>query len=228
MTLDIDFDSDITYENEFPTQNLQLCDHSQITVKSIRNTFLEWELNPKFPYLENSKFELSSVPENLNPFKNIRKCLHMPRDRFFKFRILHGDIFCNERMFKFKMVNSQSCNYCNTEVESIKHMLWDCPRAQGAWNYLRQLINQAYSDEYINYETIIVGSHSVIPLLETLILLTLKAIIVKDRSNLVSIESLQQKFKTQFFIERLAMKNKKESFKRRWSRLEPILFGNRN
>jgi len=148
----------------------------------------------------------------------------MPRDRFYKYRILQGDIFCKERMFKFKMVESSNCDFCLEEVETIKHMLWDCPRAQQGWRYLKRLCGQAYNDEYVNYDSIVLGSANFIPLVETLIMLTLKCITAKDRSNSIDNDHLTNKFKSQYIIEKAAMKNKKIAFEKRWGPLEQFLF----
>jgi len=224
ITMDIDYDSSVTYEHEFPSHQLSLISHSLVSVKSIRNTFLEWEVTPTHPYLDNNKFQLLNVNSDINPFITLRKCLHMPRDRFYKYRILQGDIFCKERMFKFKMVESSNCDFCLEEVETIKHMLWDCPRAQQGWRYLKRLCGQAYNDEYVNYDSIVLGSANFIPLVETLIMLTLKCITAKDRSNSIDNDHLTNKFKSQYIIEKAAMKNKKIAFEKRWGPLEQFLF----
>ena len=225
MELTLDFNSDLTYEFDYPTQNLQLCKHEQITVKSIRNTFLENQMVPPYPYTEYQKFQLTNV-NNLNPFTNIRKFIHRPRDKFFKYRILQGDIFCNERMFRFKMVNSKFCSYCGISqtVENIKHMIWDCPRSQEAWLYLKNVVLQSYSIDYISYETVILGAAKPIPLVESIIVLVLKLIMTKERSTQIQIEQIKNQIKAQYIIEKHAMKNNLDKFNSRWSNIQTILF----
>jgi len=224
----IDIDSDISYEQEFPSQNLTLIPHNSITVKSLRLTLGENVPVPFHPYENTSKFQLTN-PENLNPFLTIRKFIHTPRDRTFKYRILQGDIFCNQRMLKFKMTNTDLCLFCYpniTVVESIKHILWDCPRSKQVWETLNRLIVRSYNRDYISYESIIFGHSNPIPVVEALIVLMLKIILTKDRTSEITMEHILNKIKVQFFIEQQAMKNKQRIFNFRWERLEHQLFNN--
>ena len=220
------YESDLTYDNEFPTRDLQLCRHELITVKNLRYALNEMAIVPPHPYTDFQKFQLLNV-NNVNPFKIVRKFIHMPRDKFFKYRILQGDIFCNSRMFKFKMVNSPLCSYCSAtqEVETIKHLLWGCPRSQSVWEYLKLLVLQTNNVDYINYEAIIVGSERTIPIVESLIVLVLKMIMVKERNTSITHEQVKNKIKAQFIIEQNSMRNNKNIFDRRWSALEQTLFG---
>jgi hypothetical protein len=150
----------------------------------------------------------------------------MPRDRFFKYRILQGDVFCNERLFRFRLATSPNCEFCSNtlEVETIKHILWDCPRSQSVWNFLKLLVFPAYGVDYFNYETIILGSINHIPLVESLILLGLKLILVKNRTSIISNEEIIGRIKMQFIIEKIAMRKRERAFNKRWSKLETILF----
>ena len=69
----------------------------------------------------------------------------MPRDTFFKYRVFQDEIFCNQRLFRFRLANSPNCYFCSitTEVETIKHTLLDCPRSQMVWNFLKQIVSPA-------------------------------------------------------------------------------------
>ena len=217
--------SEITYDNEFPSINLKLVNHKYLTVKSIRKTLCESLPNSPHPYTYYNKFQLTNV-NNINPFILLRKNYHTPRDRFFKYRILQGDIFCNERLHRFRLVDSPLCTHCNNgqEIESIKHVLWDCNRAQNVWNYLNSILEQTYNTTYITYDSVVLGSISTIQVAESMILTALKLILVKDRSTEIAIETVKNRIKAQFIIEQNGMKNKRVKFQKKWSRLEPILF----
>jgi hypothetical protein len=219
-----DYSNDITYEEEFPTQNLQLIGHSHVTVKNLRATLIESVVNDPYPYTNAQKYELLNFPCN-NPFSMVRKHFHMPRDRFFKYRILQGDIFCNSRMYKFKIVESKNCNYCTNSqvVESVKHLIWDCPRSQALWSFLDSLISSTYNVNYLCYETVVLGSDNPIPLVENLILIALKLIMSKDRSKIIEIEQFRNKIKSFFMLEKSAYKNDNK-FQKRWCKLEGSLF----
>jgi len=223
MDLGLEINEEVTYENEFPIANKQFCMPSQVTVKSLRLVLAENEIIPSYPFMDYNKFQLENPGDNLAPFRVIRKYIKVPRDKFFKYRILMGDVFCKARMFKFRMVDSALCDFCthHNVVESIHHMLWECPRAQILWEYIKNLVTQSYGLDYISYKSILLGHEAIIPIVESLIITTLKLIMVKDRSSEVAIELLKNKIKTQLFIEKRSLKQ--QDFHKRWGLLEPIL-----
>ena len=44
--------------------------------------------------------------------------------REFQFKILNRIVFTNEKLFRFGMAESDKCVFCQTEVESIEHLLF--------------------------------------------------------------------------------------------------------
>ena len=42
----------------------------------------------------------------------------------FQFKILNSIVFTNEKLFRFDMAESYKCVFCQTEVESIEHLLF--------------------------------------------------------------------------------------------------------
>jgi len=220
VTMSNDVNGDITYEQEFPLQNLKLSNIKHLTVKTVRNSLTELEFIPTKPYLAFDKFELVTINHNINPFVNGRKYLHSTRDRFFKYRILQGDIFCNSRMFKFKMVNTKECPFCSYESETIKHLLWECPRSQEVWTFLNSISTLAYNRSYVTYESILIGDTNPISAIDTLIVQVLKLILTIDRSTSIDIQSvLVSKIKHHITIEKTVMKNKKDYFIKKWHKI---------
>ena len=60
--------------------------------------------------------------------------------------MLNGIVFTNEKLFRFDMVESDKCAFCQTEVESIEHLLFpakyplifgntSCPAARQQYYY---------------------------------------------------------------------------------------------
>jgi len=220
-----DINQDITFENEFPVTKLNMCNPKKVTVKIIRSTILESvKLAPK-AFLNNQKFELGLVP-NHNPFTLLRKAIHPPRDRFFKYRILQGDIFTKERLFRFKLAINPFCEYCqNNTIETVKHLLWDCPRSQFVWVSLNSIINRAYNYnyDYINYNCVLVGSANPIMLLERFILIGLKLVLKIDRADDISIETIISKIKLQFILEKHKMRSNPQVFHKTWEEITKII-----
>ena len=48
------------------------------------------------------------------------------------YRLVSRDFFTKEKMFKYKMCDNNLCNRCG-EVETYRHLLWDCIEAKKIW-----------------------------------------------------------------------------------------------
>jgi len=220
----IDVNPEINYEFEFPSCNGNLTPHSKLSVKKIREGLQEGVSIPPHPYLNYNKFQLENITD-INPFKLLRKVLHAPRDRFLKKEILQGDIFCNERMARFRMIDSPLCTFCgdNNRVETIKHLVWDCPRSRGPWEFLKGICIQAYNRNYINYNSVVLGSDRPIDVMEQIIVLVLKIILKKNREDRIENDTIKNVIKNQYIVERMAMQKQQHKFNRRWASLGRIL-----
>ena len=215
-----DLDSTVTYSERYLGKKWQMIRCSQISVRDIREVLLVQVPNPIRPYLNQEKFELiDNQSYNTNPFLLIRNAIQSPKDRFYKFRIIHGDIYCKSRMFRFKMVNSPMCSLCGTEIETIKHVLWDCPRSARAWNFLTSLTRDYIDQGYISYNSIILGSHQPNMAMETIITWVIKLIMSINREELISNEVIVHKFNTLFYYEKKMFGLHSRKLKARWGNL---------
>jgi len=202
-------DCDITYEFSVPIVNFKLIDVNSISVKLIRQTLLEnLKVHPP-SYLDEGKYG-ANLDCTHNPFVLLRRTIHPPKDRFFKYRILLGDIFCGERLFKFKMKPTPFCDFCmpNRVVESIKHIIWDCPRSKTVWDNIDNIVNRAFDVNYINYNTIITGSENPIFVVEKIIIVGLKLIMTIERTNVIASEMIYAMIKKQFILEQKLVRTK--------------------
>jgi hypothetical protein len=82
--------------------------------------------------------ELPIQPEQI--FSKLYKTVKDPKLRAMRYRLLHGDIFCKERMYRFKMCESPVCERCG-EIETIKHQFYDCKSALGGWKIYNKIMN---------------------------------------------------------------------------------------
>jgi hypothetical protein len=171
-----------------------------------------------FSYETFEKFELTNLSES-NPFLLTRKAIFTPRDKFFKYRILQGDVFCNKRLHKFKMSPTPNCNYCHNEVETIKHLIWDCPRSNEAWQIFNSITMQYYNINYATYNTVVLGHSNPILVMEALVLEVLKIIMKQDRDDRISEDAIKNQMKLYYKLEKMAMKGKEIKFLARWQRL---------
>ena len=58
--------------------------------------------------------------------------------RWFQLRILHRILATNTFLYKINITDSNICNFCNSEPETLKHLFHDCPCVQTFWKTLFQ------------------------------------------------------------------------------------------
>ena len=85
----------------------------------------------EFPTTPTSKWE-----ENLNDyfpitiwqkiFLDIYITTKSVKLRYFQFQILHRTLVTNRKLKLWKIKESELCSFCELEVESIDHLLYDC------------------------------------------------------------------------------------------------------
>ena len=82
--------------------------------------------------------------------------------REFQFKILNRIVFTNEKLFRFGMAKSDKFAFCQTEVESIEHLLFSCKLSSVFWKYvLSWLGDNNIIVENLKEEAIIFGKFGV-------------------------------------------------------------------
>ncbi len=120
--------------------------------------------------------------DNINPFLTARICNYSTNLRTFKFRLLHMDIFTKERMFKYKMTESNRCDHC-MEIETVKHVLWDCRRAREVWVVLGEIMQGLNLGIEVQFENLFIGYNPTNRVIEGIITRLSQIILRIDRQN---------------------------------------------
>ena len=63
--------------------------------------------------------------------------------RSFQYRLLYHAILTNARLFYFKVKDTRMCENCNLSVETVIHLLVECPKVRPLWNYVCQITDNA-------------------------------------------------------------------------------------
>ena len=66
-------------------------------------------------------------------FSFIRQSCKCPKTNFLQFKLLHYKIYTNSLLYKLKMVETYRCTFCELELETILHLLWDCSVTKNVW-----------------------------------------------------------------------------------------------
>jgi hypothetical protein len=212
-------DTNLTLRDTFYAEKWNLKRCNKISVKILRELLIECQPVLPMPYYNVEKFELLNLNVlQHNPFTLSRKSLKAPRDRFFKYRLLHGDVFCKSRMFRFKMVEDPYCGYCGN-VETIKHLIWDCPRSSRVWKYINNLTRAKLGRDYVSYNTVILGNENTIPGMEVIITWSLRLIMAIERNQELRDEVVLNQIKTLFFYEKTCYRINSKQMRSRWGEL---------
>ena len=61
--------------------------------------------------------------------------------RIFQYKVLNNVLYLNEKLFKFKVVSSPLCSFCNSENENPIHLFYTCNQSKSCWSKLRDFLN---------------------------------------------------------------------------------------
>jgi hypothetical protein len=75
-----------------------------------------------------------------NNFIKFRKQCKNTKMRSLYHRLTNNDFFSQDRMYRFKMTSDNKCHRCE-EVETTKHLLWECQDSRLIWDKLNEILN---------------------------------------------------------------------------------------
>ena len=59
----------------------------------------------------------------------------------FQYKIMSNVLYLNEKLFKFKIVSSPFCSFCNSEDETPIHLFYSCNQVESLWSKFQELFN---------------------------------------------------------------------------------------
>ena len=57
-------------------------------------------------------------------------------------RIAHNDVYTNERLFRFGLIEDPKCCNCDEVIENLRHRLTECRLAAESWRLLERVIDK--------------------------------------------------------------------------------------
>ena len=208
---DLSIDVDTPLEEKFPIKRDKAVKIGNITVKAIKAR-LRHNAKNKENCAYNVKLGIVDH-DNINPFVVAKQVNTSVNLSFFKYRLLHGDIYTRERMFKFKMVSDKNCSFCQ-RLEDTKHLLWECHRVEWIWEKLNRL-----QEHRIEFKTLFIGFSPTNSVLESVITRVTRTIVSIDRSEMISEERLRREIIDHCILNIYALSQKKRDTSV-WERLK--------
>ena len=59
----------------------------------------------------------------------------------FQYKILNNLLHLNQKLFKFKILSSPLCSFCNSENETPIHLFYCYNQTKSLWSKLQKLLN---------------------------------------------------------------------------------------
>ena len=75
-------------------------------------------------------------------FKDIQKISNITKFRDFQYRLLVNGIHTNDRLFYWKIVPSQICEYCKDKIQNIEHLMYSCDIVRKIWREFQEYIDK--------------------------------------------------------------------------------------
>ncbi|KAH3883935.1 hypothetical protein DPMN_007905 [Dreissena polymorpha] len=80
--------------------------------------------------------------------------------RNFQYKYIHRIIATNKYLFKCKLSNSNLCDFCSENIETIEHLFWECKHIQPIWNQLISFLEQHQLNVKLSFLNVSFGINS--------------------------------------------------------------------
>ena len=103
----------------------------------MHNKYLKWvqELGPSFcEGIVDFGLEIASVYRLTN----------ITKYRSFQYRLIQRGLVTNIHLYKWKMVDSELCYFCNTQKETISHIMYQCTVVQTFWRKVEDYLCERF------------------------------------------------------------------------------------
>ena len=77
--------------------------------------------------------------------------------REFQYKFLKRIVPTNTFLFKCKISNSNLCEFCSRDNETVKHLFWECNKIQHFWSQIKTFLMNSNIDITIDYLNICLG-----------------------------------------------------------------------
>jgi hypothetical protein len=186
-------------------------------------------LKVKEPYKAKWSYVLNNIEENewMHYHSTVFKCTKNTKLQAFQFKILHNILSTQKTLKLCKISETDKCAFCEQTVETIPHLLFNCPLVRSIWNELAEWLAPALDiSDLITEKNILLGSFS--NDLINLLLLVAKHYVYccKFRVVIPNIIGLKVRIRQEYQIEKsIAIKdtNQFNKFNAKWDNISQLL-----
>ena len=77
--------------------------------------------------------------------------------RNFQYKFIHRLTTTNTMLFRYKLSNSNLCDFCGSNIETFHHLFWECTIVQNLWSELHSFLLSINIEFSYNKETVFFG-----------------------------------------------------------------------
>ncbi len=134
------FNEDINSDRD-ELKYMLLTTKGRISVDTITTKELQICLKQALKRVEDSAFneKLGTINFRTENIIKFRQMCQNSKLRNIYFRLIHNDFFTYDRMKRYNMIDTDKCQKCG-EVETTKHLLWECPQVRNIWSIFNNLM----------------------------------------------------------------------------------------
>ena len=100
-----------------------------------------------------------TMDHNWNSYSLSKVCKPDPKTRYFNFQVLHRTTVTDRKLLQFNIKYNDRCDAFQ-EVETIFHLLYECPTSKVTWNSLEQWFLQDLKKEKMDKQSILLGEQN--------------------------------------------------------------------
>ena len=101
-----------------------------------------------------------TIVEYQKAFRAIHQVTNITKYRDFQYRLLVNAIHTNTKLYHWRIVDSQYCEWCINTQQTVKHLFFDCPRVQNFYQQIECFILMLDSclNLTVNYKNVVLGN----------------------------------------------------------------------
>ena len=89
---------------------------------------------------------------------NIYKVTNVTKYRSFQYRLMQRSVITVSKLYDWRVVDSNLCYYCHTQVETVQHLLFYCVEVQLLWTKVQEYICKRFRIvTEMNYKNVVLN-----------------------------------------------------------------------
>ena len=151
----------LSNKNEEGTVTLPMIEYTQI-IKQTKPSRKIYSLLNEADYTSVNKYlckwnqmlsNVCDIDDYFAAFVRLYKITAITKLREFQYRLLLNKIFCNDVLFRWKLVYSPNCEICNdNHKQDTIHLLIKCKKAQVLWKEMKNILQNILKIYYITVQ----------------------------------------------------------------------------